>query len=88
VVPELYSVYYSDATHPLIEQIEWVIKGTDGTFYLVPSAPGGWMQRAEYPGDTENLAGPLAQDEARSVCWTVYGDVGPVTMEGADLESR
>jgi hypothetical protein len=88
VVPEPYNVYCSDETRPQLEQAEWVIKGTDGKFYQVPSAPGGWMQRAEFRGDFGTLGTPLAQGEARSVCWTVYGDVGPVTMEGADLELR
>jgi hypothetical protein len=31
---------------------------------------------------------PLSQEEARSICWTGYGDVGQITMEGADLEPR
>lgn len=65
-----------------------MIKGTDGKFYLVSSAPGGWMQRTGFLGEIGKLIGPLAQHEARLVCWTVYGDVGPVTMEGADLEPR
>jgi hypothetical protein len=43
------------------------------------------MQRADYQGEIGKLI-PVSQKEARSVCWTVYGDVGPVTMEGANLE--
>lgn len=41
IVPELYSVYGSDDRRPQPEQVEWVIKGTDGTFYLVSAEPGG-----------------------------------------------
>lgn len=43
------------------------------------------MQRADYQGEVGKLI-LLSQKEARSVCWTVYGDVGPITMEGANLE--
>jgi hypothetical protein len=45
------------------------------------------MQRVEYQGEVgQRIA--LTQRDARSVCWTVYGDVGQVSMEGADLEPR
>lgn len=40
-VPELYSVYGSDATRSQPEQAEWLIKGTDGKLYIVSSEPGG-----------------------------------------------
>jgi hypothetical protein len=83
VVPQLYSVYCSDDSRPQLEQTEWVIKGTDGKFYLVPSAPGGWLRHAEYQGERGKLIA-LAQNDARGVCWMVYGDVGRVTMEGAE----
>jgi hypothetical protein len=87
VTPELYGVYYSDDRHPQLEQTEWIIKGTDGKLYVVPSEPGGWMRRSEYEGQIEKLKA-LSQKKARSICWTVYGDVGRVTMEGANLEQR
>jgi hypothetical protein len=45
------------------------------------------MQRVEYQVEVENRK-TLSQEDARSVCWTVYGDVGHITMEGADLEPR
>jgi hypothetical protein len=45
------------------------------------------MLRSEYQGQIEKLRA-ISQDEARSVCWTVYGDVGRITMEGANLEPR
>jgi hypothetical protein len=64
-----------------------MMQGTDGNLYVVPAEPGGWMRRSPYEGQLETLR-TLSQEEARSVCWIVYGDVGPVTMEGANLEPR
>ena len=87
VVLQPYSVFCSDARRPQPEQAEWVVKGTDGKFYLVPSEPGGWMLRVEYQGDIAKLTS-LSQCDARSVTWIVYGDVGRATIEGADLEPR
>ena len=81
---EFYRVYpVSD--QPLQMQSEWIIEGKDGTLYVVPAEPGGWMRRSEYARQAEQLQA-VSQEEARSICWTLYGDVGPVSMEGADLE--
>ena len=79
-----YQVYRINDELP---EVEWIVQGTDGTLYLVPAEPGGWMQRSEYTGQIAKLH-TLSQEDARSVCWTVYGDVGRVTMEGANLEPR
>ena len=87
VMPVLYKVYSSDNKRPQLEQTEWIIKGTDGKLYLVPSESGGWLHNSEYHGQTANLKA-VTQDEARSICWTVYGDVGRVTIGGADLYLR
>lgn len=86
-VPELYGVYCPDPTSSQDEQTEWVIKGTDGKLYLVPSESGGWMRHTEYHGETGELRA-VSQKEARSICWMLFGDVGRVTMGGADLELR
>ena len=82
--PALYSVYSAN-DEPV--QLQWIIEGTDGNLYLVPAEPGGWLRRSEYQGHIEKRRA-VSQEEARSICWTVYGDVGRVTMEGANLESR
>ena len=77
-------VYYSDNS-PLLAN--WIAEGTDGCLYVVPAEPGGWLRRSDYQGQIERLKA-ISQEEARSICWTVYGDVGRVTMEGANLEPR
>lgn len=82
--PEPYSVYQASDDE---SQSEWIIEGTDGQLYVVPAEPGGWMRRSEYEGQREKLKA-VSQEEARSICWSVYGDVGPVTMEGSNLEPR
>ena len=82
--PELYGVYCANNEPP---QPEWIIEGTDRNLYVVPAEPGGWMRRSEYQGQTEKLKA-ISQEQARSICWSVYGDVGRVTMEGANLEPR
>jgi hypothetical protein len=43
------------------------------------------MQRLEYEGQIENLK-VVSQVKARILCWTVYGDIGRVTMEGSNPE--
>jgi hypothetical protein len=45
------------------------------------------MRRSEYQGDTEQLKA-VSQKKASAICWQVYGDVGRVTVEGANPESR
>jgi len=61
----------------------WVAQGTDGSMYAVPKQPGGWMQseavRIDAEHSTEKLQ-PLPTEEARSVVWFVYGDVGNVVI--------
>jgi hypothetical protein len=81
---EAYEVYRVSDESP---EVQWIMQGTDGKLYVVPAEPGGWMLRSEFGGRIERLQ-VLSQEEARSVCWTVYGDVGQVTMEGANLEPR
>jgi len=80
-----YKVYSSDSSRTQGDQTEWIIKGTDGKLYLVPSESGGWLRHSEYHGQTANLKA-VSQEEARSICFTVYGDIGRVTIGGADLE--
>jgi hypothetical protein len=82
--PEPYEVYL--AKNESVE-FEWIINGTDSKLYLVPAEPGGWLRRCDYQGQIEKLKA-VSQKKARSICWTVYGDVGRVTMEGANLEHR
>jgi len=82
--PELYSVYRI-TVEPL--KPEWIVEGTDRHLYVVPAEPGGWMRRCEYHGPIQKLE-VVSQKEARSICWSAYGDVGRVTMEGANLEPR
>jgi hypothetical protein len=84
ITPESYRVYYA-TDEPL--QLEWIIEGTDGKLYVVPAEPGGWLRRSEYQGPLGKLKA-VPQEEARYICWTVYGDVGRVTVEGANLEPR
>jgi len=65
----------------------WVAEGTDGSLYAVPKQPGGWMQSDAAPcgrlkEQPEKLQ-PLPTDEARSVVWFVYGDVGNVVIAEA-----
>ena len=45
------------------------------------------MRRSDYQGQIEQLKA-VSQKKSSSICWEVYGDVGMVTIEGADLESR
>ena len=82
--PAVYNVSSANDEPP---QLEWIIEGTDGNLYTVPADPGGWLRRSEYQGQVEKRKA-ISQEDARSICWTVYGDVGRVTMEGANLEPR
>jgi hypothetical protein len=81
--PDLYGVHWANHELP---QIEWIIEGTDNILYVVPAEPGGWLRRSEYQGQMEKLKA-VSQEEARSICWMMYGDVGRVTMKGENLES-
>jgi hypothetical protein len=81
------AVYNVSSANDEPPRLEWIIEGTDSNLYVVPAEPGGWMRRSEYEGQIEKLKA-VSQEEARSICWTVYGDVGRVTMEGANLEPR
>jgi len=53
--------------------------------YAVPKQPGSWMRYEavrcddDFKGHPEKLQ-PLPCDEARSVVWFVYGDVGRVVI--------
>jgi hypothetical protein len=85
--PEPYSIYYVIQKPPQPHRLEWIIQGTDSKLYVVPAYAGGWMLRSEYQGQVEQLTA-VSQKKASSICWTVYGDVGRVTIEGANLESR
>ena len=84
-MPERYGVYRPNDRNPQLEQTEWVIMGTDGKLYVVPSESGGWLRHAEYHGQKGELTA-VSQEEARSICWTVYGDIGAVTIQGANLD--
>jgi hypothetical protein len=62
----------------------WVAEGTDGSLYAVPKQPGGWMlsdpaRCTDLKEQPEKLQ-PLPTEEARSVVWFVYGDVGNVVI--------
>jgi hypothetical protein len=62
----------------------WVAEATDGCLYIVPNQPGGWMrcesrQCDVFKGRREELR-PLPSQEARSVVWFVYGDVGTLVI--------
>jgi hypothetical protein len=84
--PKIYSV---DDTHLFLN---WVARGTDGSFYMVPSAPGGWKQRRAYEGRVEELK-PVSPQKARAIVKFVGGDSkdwGPVTIaeEMPSIESE
>ena len=81
-ISELYRVYRAYGKLP---QLEWIIEGSDSNLYVVPAEPGGWLRRFEYQGQIEKLK-EVSQKKARSICWTVYGDVGRVSIKGANLE--
>ncbi len=62
----------------------WIAEATDGCLYRVPNEPGGWVQCSamscdRYVGQPHELT-PLSPEEARSVMWFVYGDVGAVRI--------
>ena len=57
----------------------WIAEGTDGCLYRVPSEPGGWLHGDQYTGQTEALK-PIPANEARTIMWYTYGDVGAVTI--------
>jgi hypothetical protein len=82
--PEPYSIYHANHRP---RRLEWIIQGTDSKLYVVPAEAGGWMRRSEYQGQVEQLKA-VSQKKACSICWKVYGDVGRVTIEGANLEPR
>jgi hypothetical protein len=81
--PKLYRVYYAN-DKPL--QLEWIAQGTDSNLYVVSAIPGGWLRRSRYHGQVEKLKA-VSQEKARCICWTVYGDVGSVTMAGVNAKS-
>lgn len=82
--PRGYSVYHSNDEPG---RFAWIVEGTDGSLYRVPAEPGGWLRRSDYHGQIEKLK-VVSQKKARSICWRVYGDVGRVTIQGANLEPR
>lgn len=62
----------------------WVAEATDGRLYMVPNKPGAWvlcdvMQGQLFDGSPEELQ-PVSSDEARSIMWFVYGDIGSVVI--------
>jgi hypothetical protein len=59
--------------------IYWIAQGTDGDLYLVPDQPGGWLQRSGYDGGMDGLV-PVAPEEASTIAWFLYGDVGRVSI--------
>jgi hypothetical protein len=73
-------VYYTDNS-PL--PANWIAEGSDGYLYVVPAEPGGWLRRDRYEPHDEAL-NPVSPQKARTITWYVYGDVGQVTIAGAD----
>jgi len=62
----------------------WIAEGTDGYLYKVPKEPGGWLvcqtiDYARYDKPAEDLR-PVSAEEARSIMWFVYGDVGNIKI--------
>ena len=57
----------------------WVAEGTDGCLYRVPSEAGGWLRGDQYTGQVEDLK-PIPPNQARTIMWYTYGDVGRVTI--------
>lgn len=76
---EGYKLYYPDGKY-LVPNL--VAEGTDGSLYLVPSEPGGWLKRWIYEGPKRNLT-PVSRAKAASLIRYLYGDIGSVQVAGA-----
>jgi hypothetical protein len=72
----LHKVYYRPGTRI---SSDWIAEGSDGDLYLVPAEPGGWLRRELYVGPVDDLS-RVPDEQAGTVVWYVYGDVGPVTI--------
>jgi hypothetical protein len=63
-------VYQANDSHFFLN---WIVEGTDGAFYTVPSEPGGWKHRSPFAGSKEALTLVSAQ-KAQAIARFVGGD--------------
>ena len=59
--------------------LDWIALGSDGSLYIAPAEPGGWLQRKKYQGSVDQLV-PVSPTKARTVAWYLYGDLGDVKI--------
>jgi hypothetical protein len=63
-------VYQANDSHFFLN---WIVEGTDGAFYSVPSEPGGWKHRSPFAGSKDTLTLVSAQ-KAQAIARFVGGD--------------
>jgi hypothetical protein len=68
--------FYLDSTGPVTDL---VAVGTDGSLYLVPAEPGGWLKRSRYDGQKTDLT-RVSSTKAAFLTKYLYGDIGLVQM--------
>jgi len=74
-----FKLFYPDS----IEQVtNLVAVGTDGSHYLIPAEPGGWLHRSPYDGRKEDLT-QVSSTRAAFLIKYLYGDIGFVRVAGA-----
>jgi hypothetical protein len=61
--------------------LDWIALGSDGSLYIAPAEPGGWLQRKKYQGPMDQLV-QVSPTKARTIAWYLYGDLGQVTIAG------
>jgi hypothetical protein len=59
--------------------LDWIALGSDGSLYVVPAEPGGWLTRKKYDGSIDRLV-RVSPTKARTIAWYLYGDLGQVTI--------
>lgn len=74
-----FKLFYLDS----VEQVtNLVAVGTDGSHYLVPAEPGGWLNRSPYNGRKGDLT-PVSPTKAAFLIKYLYGDIGFVRVAPA-----
>jgi hypothetical protein len=65
--------------------LDWIVRGSDGSLYVAPAEPGGWLQRKKYQGSVDQLV-QVSPTKARTIAWYLYGDLGQVKIAEIDHE--
>ena len=76
--------FFATAMEPFY--LDWIALGSDGSLYIAPAEPGGWLQRKKYQGSIDQLV-PVSPTKARTIAWYLYGDLGAREDRGGTVDS-